>query len=349
MAFAKSVGSVRRADATAAARDLHPCYGCFFAGSVPGGVLKLDGLRKRQAGLGPAWQAARRLTGYLLLAMLLSALAGCGPKPVVVIGSKNFTEQALLGEIVAQHLERRLHIAVGRKFNLGGTLLAQGALTAGAIDLYPEYTGTALTAVLKRPPSKDPSSVLAEVRQQYERQWRLRWLEPLGFNNTFAMIIRGEEARKGIKTLSQASAAHAWRFGAGYEFKQRPDGLAGLLHAYGLRLEGDAVTMDLGLLYAALKSRKVDMIAANSTDGLASVLDVAILEDDRHYFPPYQCALVVREDSLGRVPGLQDALGELSGKLPDAVMRKLNFEVDGEHRPPAQVASRFLDAAVGAR
>jgi glycine betaine/choline ABC-type transport system substrate-binding protein len=281
--------------------------------------------------------------------LLLLLLAGCGPKPVVMVGSKNFTEQALLGEIVAQHLERRLHIPIGRKFNLGGTLLAQGAVASGAIDLYPEYTGTALTAVLKRPPRNDPGAVLEEVRSEYERRWRLRWLAPLGFNNTFAMVVRGEERRRGIRTLSQAAAAHPWRLGAGYEFKQRPDGLSGLLHTYGLRLDDDASTMDLGLLYAALKSRKVDMIAANSTDGLAAVLDVAILEDDRHYFPPYECALVVREDSLARVPGLEQALGELSGRLPDVVMRRLNFAVDGEHRPPAQVAERFLNGAFDKR
>jgi osmoprotectant transport system substrate-binding protein len=277
------------------------------------------------------------------------ALAGCGPKPVVVVGSKNFTEQALLGEIVARHLERRLHIAVGRKFNLGGTLLAQGALTSGAIDLYPEYSGTALTAVLKRPPRNDPAAVLEEVRREYERRWHLRWIAPLGFNNTFAMMVRGEDWRRGIRTPSHAAAAHPWELGAGYEFKQRPDGLAGLLSVYGLRVKGDAISMDLGLLYAALKSRKVDMIAANSTDGLAAVLDVAILEDDRHYFPPYECALVVREDSLVRVPGLEQALGELSGRLPDAVMRKLNFAVDGEHRPPGEVAERFLNGAFDKR
>ena len=161
------------------------------------------------------------------------------------------------------------------------------------------------------------------------------------------MVVRGEDARRGIHTLSQAAAAHSWRLGAGYEFKQRPDGLDGLLRAYGLRLDGDAVTMDLGLLYAALKSRKVDMIAASSTDGLTAVLDVAMLEDDRHYFPPYECALVVREDSLARVPGLEQALSELSGRLPEPVMRRLNFAVDGEHRPPAQVAQRFLASTTG--
>ena len=272
------------------------------------------------------------------------ASAGCGSKPEIVVGSKNFTEQVLLAEILAQHIERRLHITVGRKFNLGGTLLAHTALTSGAIDLYPEYSGTALTAVLKLPPSKNADAVMAQVRAAYRQRWQLEWLRPLGFNNTFAMMVRGDIARRmGIRTLSEAARARAWRLGAGYEFKQRPDGLAGLLAAYGLRTDGEPATMDLGLLYAALKSHKVDMIAANSTDGLAAVLDVAMLDDDRRYFPPYECAVVVRESTLGRVPGLREAIEELSGKLPDAVMRKLNFGVDGEHRPPAQVASRFLE------
>jgi glycine betaine/choline ABC-type transport system substrate-binding protein len=287
-----------------------------------------------------------RTKNLALLTALALTLAACGPKPVLVVGSKNFTEQVLLAEILAQHIERRLHIPVARKFNLGGTLLAQTALTSGAIDLYPEYSGTALTAVLKRPPSKDPAAVMAQVRAAYRQQWHLEWLRPLGFNNTFAMMVRGDIARRtGIRTLSEAARTQAWKLGAGYEFKQRPDGLAGLLAAYNLRTDGDPVTMDLGLLYAALKSRKVDLIAANSTDGLAAVLDVMMLEDDRHYFPPYECAVVAREDTLARLPGLRDAVEELSGKFPDAVMRKLNFGVDGEHRPPAQVAAKFLDSA----
>src|SRR5438067_2547836 len=151
-----------------------------------------------------------------LIGALGVLLAGCGPKPVIVVGSKNFTEQALLGEIVAQHLERRLHVAVGRKFNLGGTLLAHGALTTGAIDLYPEYSGTALTAVLKQQPRNDPGAVLDTVRREYEARWRLRWLAPLGFNNTFAMMVRGADVRSGIRTLSQAAAAKPWRLGVGY-------------------------------------------------------------------------------------------------------------------------------------
>src|SRR5262249_21682539 len=155
--------------------------------------------------------------------LIALALAACGSRPAIVVGSKNFTEQALLAEIIAQHLERRMHLPVGRKFNLGGTLLAHGALTSGGIDLYPEYSGTALMAVLKQPPRKDAAAVLEEDRREYERRWRLRWLAPLGFNNTFAMMVRGDVARHGIHTLSQAAAARAWRLGAGYEFKQRPD------------------------------------------------------------------------------------------------------------------------------
>jgi len=287
-----------------------------------------------------------RAKNLALLSALAALLAGCGPKPVVIVGSKNFTEQILLAEIIAQHLEHRLHVPVGRKFNLGGTLVAHTALTSGAIDLYPEYSGTALTAVLKLPPSKDAALVFQQVSAAYRSQWQLEWLPPLGFNNTFAMMVRGELVRRtGIQTLSEAARLQPWKLGAGYEFKQRPDGLAGLLAAYPLRPSGDPVTMDLGLLYAALKSRRVDMIAANSTDGLAAVLDVKMLADDRHYFPPYECAIVARQASLARLPGLRPALVELSGKLSDEAMRKLNFEVDGEHRPPAQVAARFLKAA----
>jgi glycine betaine/choline ABC-type transport system substrate-binding protein len=160
------------------------------------------------------------------------------------------------------------------------------------------------------------------------------------------MMIGGPAARaRGIATLSDAAAKGAWRLGAGYEFQQRPDGLEGLLKTYSLRTEGAPVAMDLGLLYAALQAGKVDMIAANSTDGLASALDVKILADDRHYFPPYECAVVVRDDTLARFPALRPALEELSGKLTDEAMRKLNHAVDGEHRPVAEVAAGFLRGA----
>jgi osmoprotectant transport system substrate-binding protein len=278
--------------------------------------------------------------------LITALLAGCSGRARIVVGSKNFTEQILLGELLAQQIERTLKVPVERKLNLGGTLLAHEALVKGAIDLYPEYTGTALTAVLKQPPFPDARAVLGAVRAAYERQWRLAWLAPLGFNNTFAMMIRGDVARAGgLTTLSEAAASRAWRLGIGYEFKQRPDGLDGLLNTYHLRTGGEPVTMDLGLLYAALAGGKVDMIAANFTDGLASVQDVTILKDDRHYFPPYECAVVVRDETLARYPGLRQSLEKLAGKLPDEVMRKLNYAVDGEHRAPAEVAREFLGSA----
>jgi len=213
----------------------------------------------------------------------------------------------------------------------------------GSIDLYPEYTGTALMAVLKRPPATDPAAVLAEVRAAYQSQWKLAWLSPLGFNNTFAMIVRGEAARAGkLTNLSEAASAGPWRLGVGSEFQQRADGLPGLVKAYGLRMDGEPVTMDLGLLYVALDSRKVDMIAANSTDGPAAVRDVTILADDKRYFPPYDCAVVAREEALRQFPALRGVLEQLSGKLTAEIMRKLNQKVDGERLPAAQVAREFL-------
>ena len=274
---------------------------------------------------------------------MLLVCAGCSRPPHITVASKNFTEQVVLGEILAQQIERRLNVAVNRRLNLGGTLLTHEALVKGDVDLYPEYTGTALTAILKRPPAYDPAAVLATVSEAYRRQWHLEWLKPLGFVDTFAMIIRGEDARRaGISTLSQAAQAQSWRLGAGPEFASRADGLDGLLKTYNLRTEGTPLNMDLGLLYAALDSHRVDMIAANSTDGLAAVRDVTILQDDRHYFPPYDCAVVVRQDTLARFPSLRAALEELSGKFTDAVMRKLNHAVDGEHRSAVVVAEEFL-------
>jgi glycine betaine/choline ABC-type transport system substrate-binding protein len=276
----------------------------------------------------------------------LALLVSCSRSQRVVVGSKNFTEQVLLGEILAQRMEQE-GMAVERKLNLGGTLLAHEALVGGSIDLYPEYTGTALTAVLKQPPFPDARAVYNAVRTAYRSRWQLTWSEPLGFNNTFAMMIRGETARREkLASLTDAARSRAWRLGVGYEFKQRPDGLEGLVKTYGLRTAAEPVTMDLGLLYQALESGKVDLIAANSTDGLASARDVVILEDDRRYFPPYECAVVVRLETIDRFPQLAAVLSSLAGKLPDDVMRKLNCDVDGKHRSVKEVAADFLRAAV---
>lgn len=271
-------------------------------------------------------------------------LAGCAGSPRLVVGSKNFTEQLILGELLAQHLERKVGVRVDRKLNLGGTLLAHEALRTGQIDLYPEYTGTALTAILKLEPEREASATFAKVQSGYRERWQLEWLKPLGFNNTFAMVVRGEDAKKGnLKTLSEAAAYRKnWKMGAGYEFLQRPDGLSGLLKTYGLGIQGSPTTMDLGLLYQALENGRVDLIAANSTDGQLSVLDVAVLVDDKSYFPPYECAAVVRQQTLAEYPAVRGALEELAGRITDGVMRKMNYQVTAERKPVRDVAAEFL-------
>lgn len=278
--------------------------------------------------------------------LILATLApGCSRTRPIVVGSKNFTEQLVLGEILAQQLERRLGQQVERKLNLGGTLLAHQALVNGEVDLYPEYSGTALTAILKLPPVSDATTVLGQVRSEFQKRWRLEWLSPFGFNNSFAIVIRAEDARRGnLHTLSEAARSkRAWVMGAGYEFLQRPDGFAGLVKTYDLKIKGQLRTMDLGLLYRALEQRQVDMIAASATDGMLSVLEVDVLKDDRNYFPPYEAAPVVRDASLASHPGMREALNELAGKLNNETMQKLNYQVDGKHRALAEVAREFLN------
>lgn len=281
--------------------------------------------------------------GRAALFGLIVLLAACSSsKPAIVIGSKNFTEQVILGEIAAAQIERRLHVDVDRKLNLGGTLLAHEALKSGAIDLYPEYTGTALTEILRRPIEKDAASVLGQVRQGY-RASHVTWLAPLGFNNTFAMVMLAKTANQnGVRTLSDA-AAKPWRLGVGYEFTQRPDGLTGLVQTYGLKIQDQPVVMDLGLLYAALKTDRIDLAAANATDGMLGHSEFVMLEDDRRYFPPYECAIAVRDDALQRFPGLEAALAELSGRITGPAMRRMNEQVDIDHKPAAEVARAFLD------
>ena len=279
--------------------------------------------------------------------LIAVALAGCaGPRSAITVGSKNFTEQVVLGEIVAQHLEKRLRGKVERRLNLGGTLLAHQALLAGQIDLYPEYTGTALMAILKLPPATDPAAVFDRVRREYARLG-LTWMAPLGFDNGFAMVVRGAEARAhGLATLSDAAGfRRGWALGVGYEFLSRADGLPALLRTYRLPLRGEPRSMDLGLLYQALAQGRVDMAAGSETDGMIAAMDARVLRDDRRAFPPYQAALVARTDSLARHPGLPEALGELSGKLSAESMRELNRQVDGDHRPVVEVARGFLGRA----
>jgi len=283
------------------------------------------------------------LRTFLAVACAL-VLTGCTSQPRIVVGCKNFTEQIILGELIAQQIENKTHLPVERRFYLGGTYIAHQSVLAGRIDVYPEYTGTALTAVLKLSPESGRKAVYDRVKSEYERRFQLTLGPPLGFNDTFAIEVRGEDARRQhLETLSQAAQfTPQWRAGFGYEFMERPDGYKGLVATYGLRFAAPPRIMDLGLLTRALKARQVDLIAGNMTDGLIPALDLFVLEDDKHYFPPYEAVPVVREQTLADHPEIRTALNDLAGKISDAEMRTLNYEVDARKRDIKEVAKEFL-------
>jgi osmoprotectant transport system substrate-binding protein len=278
------------------------------------------------------------------LALLLPNIACESHAHRIVVGSKNFTEQLILGELFAQVIEGRAHLPVERRFYLAGTFICQQAILAGRIDIYPEYTGTALTAVLKQSPGSDKSDVYRRVQQGYENKFRLGVGPPLGFDDTFAMVIRGDDARRlHLQTLSQAAQfTPRWRAGFGYEFMERPDGYKGLVASYWLRFVEAPRIMDLGLLTRSLRDRQVDIIAGNNTDGLIRALDFFVLEDDHHYFPPYEAVAIMRGEMLKNHPEVEAALGALAGAISDDDMRRMNYAVDGEHRDPTVVVREFL-------
>jgi osmoprotectant transport system substrate-binding protein len=290
----------------------------------------------------------RSLFGLLYLLCFLSFICSfpsCS-KPTqtkITVGSKFFTEQVVLAELLAQHIEARTGIPVIRKTNLGGTLLVHKALVAGELDLYVEYTGTALTTVLNESPQGDANAVYNRVKQLYSERFHLEVTEPLGFENTFAMVIRGDDAKKlHLQKISDiAPLASKWRAGVGYEFLERPDGFPGLAQNYGLRFAGSPQVMDLGLIYRALVDHQVDIVAGNSTDGLIDALGLIALTDDHHYFPPYDAVPIVRQSTLARFPQLRAALADLAGKLWAADIRRLNYAVDAQHQDAAAVVRAF--------
>jgi osmoprotectant transport system substrate-binding protein len=288
------------------------------------------------------------------LATFCSLLAGCAPPRLdrPVIGAKNFTEQVVLGELLAQEIEAKTHLKVERRFYLAGSYIAQQAMLSGRIDMYVEYTGTALTAILKQPPvhmadaAQNEAASLATVRRLYQQRFHITVAQPLGFENTFAMIVRPTDpGMDTIHTLSEAVpyASH-WRLGVGYEFEERPDGLHGLQEAYGLHFASEPRTMDLGLLYRALASHQVDIIAGNSTDGPIAAEHLKILADNKHYFPPYEAVPLVRDQALQRWPQLRTVFAALAGKVTADDMRAMNEEVDGEHKDVAVVVRAFRAA-----
>lgn len=275
-------------------------------------------------------------------------LGGCTPSDAVVVGTKNFTEQNILGEIVAQELEAR-GVSVERRFHLGGTFVCHHALLNGEIDVYVEYTGTALTAVLELPVDTDPERVYQTVRRVYRERWGLEWTQPLGFENTFALVVRRADAEaQGFASIADLAPRGADLVaGFGPEFMARPDGYPGLREMYELEF-GSIRQLDLGLMYRALADDQIDVAVANSTDGQIAGLDLLVLDDDRHYFPPYQAAPVVREATLEREPRLSEALLDLTDALTPETMRSLNYKVDVEGRDVSEVVRAWRNARVQA-
>lgn len=285
--------------------------------------------------------------------LLLCSLIACAPprSSHIVIGAKNFTEQVVLGELLAQEIEFAGGGPVERRFWLAGSYLCQQALISGRIDGYVEYTGTALTAILKQPlpdaQHRDAASVGATVARLYKERYRVDAGPALGFEDTFALVIRGEDAKRlGLRTISDLARPGGMgpgglRLGVGYEFAERPDGLPGLSAAYGLHFTGEPRTMELGLLYRALRAHQVDVVAGNSTDGAIAALGYVTLLDDRHYFPPYEAVPLVSEEALRRWPQIAVAEQRLAGKVSAEEMRAMNQAVDGAHRDPAEVVRVF--------
>jgi glycine betaine/choline ABC-type transport system substrate-binding protein len=272
-------------------------------------------------------------------------LAGCHSRERrLSIGTKNFTEQLVLGELLSQLLEAHTNVPVERRFYLAGTYICHQAIIAGRIDTYVEYTGTALAAILKQPVISDSKAVFEIVRGEYRRRFNLTVLPSLGFNNTFAIAMRGDDARAdGIKQLSDLAAhSQQMRMGVGYEFLERADGFLGLARTYGLQFAAPPSVMDLGLLYRALKARQVDVVAGSNTDGMIAALGLRVLEDDRHYFPPYDAVPIVRPEALREIDGMRTALEQLNGRISTEDMRRMNYAVDGEKRDVSDVAHSFL-------
>jgi osmoprotectant transport system permease protein len=324
-----------------------------LAGAVPAAALALavDGglllaehsLRGRRRSRRPAAIAAALVAFGLIAVAAWSASGSYRRGAAIRVGSKNFTEQIILGELVAQQLERHTDLAVERRLNLGGTFIADRALRSGDIDVYVEYTGTADTAVFKNPVETDRALVLERVRQQYATAG-LTLLPPLGFENTFAILVRGDDARAlHLSTIEDAAPrTPGWQAGFGYEFLQRADGYPGLSRTYGLRFAAAPRAMDLSLIYRALAQRQVDLIAGDATSGLIAAYDLVMLQDNRRYFPPYDAVPVARRATLLRYPAARAALEALGGRITMDDMRRMNRAVDAEHQDPAAVAGDFL-------
>ena len=326
-----------------------------LAGAIPAALIALGadfglGLIEKQltekTAVNPRFNRRLAIALSIVTAIIISAITFSfqSTAQTIIIGSKNFTEQVILGELLAQQIETQTKLKVDRRFNLGGTFICHEAVKSGQISGYVEYTGTAFTAVLKQNPISDPQVVYNQVKQEYAKEFNLEVMPSLGFNNTFAITIRGDEAKRlNLKTISQAAQyTPQWQAGFGYEFLERADGYAGLAKAYGLKFDKPPQQMEIGLMYQALAQKKVDLIAGNSTDGLIPVLNLFVLEDDKKYFPPYQAVPIFNQATLQKYPEVKDAIAKLSGLISNEEMQKMNYQVDNQSRPAEIVVREWL-------
>jgi osmoprotectant transport system permease protein len=320
-----------------------------LAGAVPAALLALIGdgaLAVAGRVANPRHRSMKTIATLIVLLAVIAAssiwASGLGSRRGVIVGSKNFTEQIVLGELLAQVLERR-GVEVERRFNLGGTAIAHQALISGSIDAYVEYSGTSLTAIFNLPPSTDAGRVFAQVRERYAALG-ITAMPRLGYDNTFAILVRADDAaRLGLKTVGDLNKYRDARAGFGYEFLERADGFKGLTAAYGLRFAGEPRTMDLNLIYRAVAAKEIDVTAGDMTSGQIAALDLVVLEDDRHYFPVYEAVPLVRANVLQQHPEIAEALRHLEGRISDEEMRRMNYAVDAGKQDPFQVVRAFLD------
>ncbi|MBE9054478.1 glycine betaine ABC transporter substrate-binding protein [Sphaerospermopsis sp. LEGE 08334] len=321
-----------------------------LAGAIPAAFIALSA----DFGLGFLEKTLTKQTGNkpkiaIILGIIIFIISGLivfnfqQTPATITIGSKNFTEQVILGEILAQTIENNTNLKVDRKLNLGGTFIAHEAVKAGKIAGYVEYTGTAFAAVLKEKTITDPQVVYERTKKAYQEKYNLTVMQPLGFENTYAMLIRAEDAKKlQVKTLSEiAKYTPQMQAGFGYEFLERADGYPGFSKTYGLKF-ANIKQMELGVMYQALKEKQVDFIATNSTDGLIQVLNLVMLEDDKKYFPPYEAVPVFNQEILEKYPELVETINKLAGKISTAEIQQMNYQVDNQSQPVEDVVREWL-------
>lgn len=283
----------------------------------------------------------------LAMALILAlsvAFTGCSSSDTITVGSKDFTENTVLGEIFAQLIEAKTNLKVNRKLNMGGTFVNFEAIKNGQIDIYPEYTGTALTAQLKMDVINDPDETYRIVSEEFDKQFNIKWMKPLGLNNTYTLAVTNEVYEQyGVETFSDLAAiSENLIFGAEHEFFDRQDGFDGLVETYGMKFKGDPKKMNVSLKYQAIGNGEIDVTDAFATDGQIMQYNLKILKDDKNFFPPYYAAPIIRKEVLDKHPELEDVLNSLAGLIDDATMTELNYKVDVENQDIKAVAKEFL-------